>query len=170
MFEFSGVTPFSSPDTQRLMESSGSAGSAGKEDGTLLTMKAQQSAASSPPDAGPNESFLNRLSSNISAYAVACRKASSLSDWMDINNRYLGSSFLYTDEIGTGLIFGYCAGYALNRALKLGALLCGIGFISLQVLPGCILQCPCYGKSRILRCCMTDVAEVSVCELVDRTP
>ncbi|PFH34146.1 FUN14 family protein [Besnoitia besnoiti] len=80
------------------------------------------------------ESFFNRVSANLSAYALACQNVSSVADWMQLNSRYLGSSILYTDEISTGLIFGYCAGYAMNRALRFGALLCGIGFISLQTL------------------------------------
>ncbi|CBZ55120.1 putative FUN14 family domain-containing protein [Neospora caninum Liverpool] len=81
-----------------------------------------------------NDSFFSRLSSNLSSYALACKNVSSVSDWMQLNNKYLGSSILYTDEISAGLIFGYCAGYAVNRALRFGALLCGIGFISVQTL------------------------------------
>ncbi|KEP63554.1 UNVERIFIED_CONTAM: FUN14 family protein [Hammondia hammondi] len=101
----------------------------------LASSSSTLSRVSSPPSSrGENESFFTRLSKNLSSYTLACKSVSNFSDWMQLNNKYLGSSILYTDEIGTGLIFGYCAGYAVNRALRFGALLCGIGFISVQTL------------------------------------
>lgn len=99
--------------------------------GPASSTETQQPSAAQPTEA---ESLFKRVSANVSSYALACKNAASVSDWMSLNEKYLGSSILYTDEIGTGLIFGYCAGFALNRALKFGALLCGIGFISVQTL------------------------------------
>lgn len=101
---------------------------------TSATTTAAFPTTTTPSLLSTSSAFLEQMTSKVSSYATACRTAASLGDWMTINNQYFGSSVLYTDEISTGLLFGYCAGYAFNRALRFGALLCGIGFISLQTL------------------------------------
>lgn len=71
--------------------------------------------------------------SPIFSYFYACRDVKTVEEWLRINQQQTGSQILYADEVGTGALVGYAAGFALRRALKIGAVVVGVGFLTLQV-------------------------------------
>lgn len=76
---------------------------------------------------------LGSFFSSLKGYFTACKSVKSLDGWMQLNKQRFGSEILYADEVSGGLIVGYASGLVAKKALKLGILLVGAGYVAVQV-------------------------------------
>jgi len=69
-----------------------------------------------------------------SRYFQQVKKVKSFDEFMGLNKRSFGYPLLGIDQFATGAAFGFASGFFIQRAAKVGAVLVGVSFLSLQVL------------------------------------
>eukprot|EP00922_Rhytidocystis_sp_ex-Travisia-forbesii_P055439 GHVS01082088.1.p1 GENE.GHVS01082088.1~~GHVS01082088.1.p1 ORF type:complete len:192 (-),score=88.85 GHVS01082088.1:218-727(-) len=85
------------------------------------------SSSSSPPSLSSVQNMLSGYFSQLSAVR-------SVADLMELNDKQFGTPTLQADKFTAGAVFGFASGMAARQALKVTAILCGMGFMSLQML------------------------------------
>eukprot|EP00922_Rhytidocystis_sp_ex-Travisia-forbesii_P063080 GHVS01093886.1.p1 GENE.GHVS01093886.1~~GHVS01093886.1.p1 ORF type:complete len:161 (-),score=36.03 GHVS01093886.1:550-1032(-) len=93
-------------------------------------------APTEPPSAStpPPSTTTSSLQQTLSCYFTELPSIRSLADLMALNDKQFGSPTLEADKFTAGAVFGFASGMATRQALKITAVLCGMGFMSLQML------------------------------------
>eukprot|EP00922_Rhytidocystis_sp_ex-Travisia-forbesii_P063937 GHVS01095085.1.p1 GENE.GHVS01095085.1~~GHVS01095085.1.p1 ORF type:complete len:157 (-),score=38.15 GHVS01095085.1:393-863(-) len=89
---------------------------------------------SSPPPPLPTSPPPKPVSEMFSSYCSQVTSVRSVGEWMELNQRQFGSPTLQAEKFSSGALFGFASGMAARQALKVTAVLCGMGFMSLQML------------------------------------
>lgn len=81
---------------------------------------------------------------HVRQYVDEVKSVRSLDEWMSLNSRMFGDplggldksmkKFPTSAQFATGTIFGICSGFAARKAFRVGAVVVGAGFMSLQLL------------------------------------